>query len=118
MLCSSDEGRWGGFQGRPRREIFFFADGSVIFWSVPELEREMVLRFLRNPQIAVGHYDQDTVFEESELMTFKVNETNSNSYLDTKVRIPITKLQSVMKSKLTPQRFSACPKTSSSRVFQ
>jgi len=81
---SSDEGRWGGFQGRPRREIFFFADGSVIFWSVPELEREMVLRFLRNPQIAVGHYDQDTVFEESELMTFKVNETNSNSYLDTK----------------------------------
>ena len=73
---------------QPRREIFFFADGSVIFWSVPELEREMILRLLRDPNITVGPYDQDTVFEESELMTFKLDASSQGgrTHLDSKVR--------------------------------
>jgi len=71
---------------KPRREIFFFSDGSVIFWSVPTLEREMMLRLLRDPQIAVGPYDQDTVFDESELMTFKVDTSSEavRTHLDSK----------------------------------
>ena len=55
------------------KDIFFFADGSVIFWSVPELERKTVLDFLRqNPGIegSDGIYDEDTIFEESEMMTY------------------------------------------------
>ncbi len=28
------------------QEIFFFKEGSVIFWNVPELERNLVLKFL------------------------------------------------------------------------
>ena len=76
----------------PLREIFFFADGSVIFWSVPELEREMVLRFLRQTDaIEIGPYDQDTVFEESELMSFSIKLKNgsskSSTHLDPKGNI-------------------------------
>ena len=29
------------------KDIFFFAEGSVIFWNVPQLERDSVLHFLR-----------------------------------------------------------------------
>lgn len=84
----------GGEEGSgPRREIFFFSDGSVIFWSVPELEREMVLRFVKDrPGISGDPYDQDTVFEESELMAYKVaapqqhdsSSLSSKTHLDAK----------------------------------
>jgi len=95
-ISSASSGHRGGGGGHHNpREIFFFSDGSVIFWSVPELEREMVLRFLRNggdvdtktTQIEVGHYDQDTVFEESELMTFSTKVKNGgggSTHLDQK----------------------------------
>ena len=32
------------------KEIFFFDDGSTVFWNVPHLERENVLHFLRNDE--------------------------------------------------------------------
>lgn len=67
-----------------RKDIFFFADGSVIFWSVPELERKSVLDFLRQyPGIEEldGKYDEDTIFEESEMMTYlyPLNENEKES---------------------------------------
>ena len=55
------------------KDMFFFADGSVIFWSVPELERKTVLNFLRQHagiEQSDGLYDEDTIFEESEMMTY------------------------------------------------
>jgi len=88
---SEGVGDGGNDLEKPRREIFFFADGSVIFWSVPALEREMMLRLLRDPHIAVGPYDQDTVFEESELMTFKLDTSGeaSRTHLDSKGTITL-----------------------------
>jgi len=88
------DGEIGDDGTRPRREIFFFSDGSIIFWSVPELEREMVLRFVKDrPGISGDPYDQDTVFEESELMAYKVmpqheTSTSSRTHLDAKESFP------------------------------
>ncbi len=39
------------------QEIFFFKEGSVIFWNVPELERSSVLKFLAKH--AEDAYDED-----------------------------------------------------------
>ena len=32
---------------REPREIYFFSEGSVVFWNVSELERKNVLSFLK-----------------------------------------------------------------------
>ena len=64
------------------KDIFFFADGSVIFWSVPELERKSVLDFLRkNPDIeeADGCYDEDIIYDESEMMTYSYIKSGSSN---------------------------------------
>ena len=64
------------------KDIFFFADGSVIFWSIPELERKTVLDFLRQNsgiEEADGSYDEDTIFEESEMMTYSYIDSEQNS---------------------------------------
>ena len=39
------------------KEIFFFKEGSVIFWNVPELERNSVLKFLAKH--AEDAYEED-----------------------------------------------------------
>ena len=63
-----------------KKDIFFFADGSVIFWSVPELERKSVLDFIRQHrgiEDPDGKYEEDTIFEESEMMNYFIeNEDN------------------------------------------
>ena len=72
-----------------KKDIFFFADGSVVFWSVPELERKTVLDFLRhNPGIEEpdGKHDQETIFEESEMMNYFYS-TDQNENENTSVKV-------------------------------
>ncbi len=66
------------------RDIFFFADGSVIFWNVPQIERESVLNFLRKAQTVEDEpFDEDTIFEESEMMSYELAQnTQKFSKLD------------------------------------
>lgn len=61
------------------KEIYFFKIGCVVFWNVPELERNAVLRFLKDYN--EDNYDEDVVFEESEMMTYCMSKTN-NSHLE------------------------------------
>ena len=77
---------------RQSKDIFFFADGSIIFWSVPELERKTVLDFVRqNPGIeeADGLYDEDTIFQESEMMTYSYISTDTEQQTDKKSSLDI-----------------------------
>jgi len=53
------------------KEIFFFKDGNIIFWNVPELERNSVLKFTN--KFAIQSYDEDLIYEESELMNFSLS---------------------------------------------
>lgn len=62
-----------------KREIFFFEQGSVVFWNVPPLERENVLAFVK--QVGLDSYPDDTIHEESEMMTFSVTESQNSSGL-------------------------------------
>ncbi|XP_027216025.2 required for meiotic nuclear division protein 1 homolog isoform X3 [Penaeus vannamei] len=50
------------------REIYFFREGSVVFWNVPEIERDNVLRFLKKYE--TGRYDEEAVEEECESLTY------------------------------------------------
>ena len=50
------------------QEIFFFKDGNVIFWNVPELERNSVLNFVND--YAMESYEEDLIYEESEMMSY------------------------------------------------
>jgi len=60
------------------KEIFFFKEGCVVFWNVPELERHQVLKALK--PFCEEIYEDSVVFEESEMMTYKMS-TTGNSHL-------------------------------------
>lgn len=55
-----------------KREIFFFSDGSAVFWSMPELERKEVLKFLR--KLDYKGYPGDSLKLETEEMDLKFSE--------------------------------------------
>ena len=57
----------------PAKEIFVFRIGCVVFWNVPKLERNAVLNFLK-PFHEDG-YEEEVVFEESEMMAFELSKT-------------------------------------------
>lgn len=58
---------------REPREIYFFGEGSVVFWNVSELERKNVLKFLRDYEDDC--YDKDIVAEGNEKMVYAYTET-------------------------------------------
>lgn len=51
------------------REIFFFREGSVVFWNIPELESSNVLGFLK--QFEQDSYSERLVQGEVELMNYR-----------------------------------------------
>ncbi|PRD37884.1 UNVERIFIED_CONTAM: Required for meiotic nuclear division protein 1-like protein [Trichonephila clavipes] len=50
------------------REIYFFSEGSVVFWNVPDLEQQNVLRFLKPYE--TNSYDPELVNAEKEDMDY------------------------------------------------
>ena len=53
------------------RDIYFFDDGSVIFWNVPLIERNSVLELLRSSDgVQTKPFDEDDIEEESEMLRF------------------------------------------------
>ncbi|XP_076038844.1 required for meiotic nuclear division protein 1 homolog isoform X4 [Oratosquilla oratoria] len=56
-----------------QREIFFFRDGSVVFWNVPEIERQNVLAFIKTYEH--NSYISDDIEEESESLPFAFSNT-------------------------------------------
>ena len=56
------------------QEIFFFKEGCVVFWNVPELERNSVLKFVR--PYSEETYDESVVFEESEMINYRMSTTD------------------------------------------
>lgn len=54
------------------REIFFFREGSVVFWNVTDLESSNVLNFLR--QYELDSYTDSLVQNEVEIMNYRHQE--------------------------------------------
>ncbi|KAL8575870.1 hypothetical protein ACOMHN_014875 [Nucella lapillus] len=52
-----------------KREIFFFRDGSAVFWSMPDVERKEALKFIRKHDI--GRYASNLILREKEEMDLK-----------------------------------------------
>lgn len=65
--------------GSEDREIYFFREGSVVFWNVPELECSNVRMFLK--KFEQGSYKKDTVEEESESLTYTYSDLASKTRL-------------------------------------
>ncbi len=57
---------------REPREIYFFREGSVVFWNVSELERKNVLKFLKDYEDE--SYDKEIVAEGNERMVYAYTE--------------------------------------------
>ena len=57
---------------REPREIYFFREGSVVFWNVSELERRNVLKFLKDYEDE--SYDREIVAEGNEKMVYAYTE--------------------------------------------
>lgn len=57
---------------REPREIYFFREGSVVFWNVSELERKNVLMFLKPYE--EESYDKYIVAEGNERMVYTYTE--------------------------------------------
>ncbi|PSN31004.1 hypothetical protein C0J52_20467 [Blattella germanica] len=66
--------------GDEPREIYFFREGTTVFWNMPELETSNVLSFIR--QFEENSYDERLVQDESEVMPY-THATGKNSHLDT-----------------------------------
>lgn len=67
------------------KDIFFFKDGNVVFWNVPELERNSVLKFLAN--YTVEEYEQDMIYDESEMMNYTLCDAQTASLEKGLIRI-------------------------------
>lgn len=50
--------------GNEPRHIYFFSEGSVVFWNVPNLEQQSVLHFLK--PFETNAYDENLISEEKE----------------------------------------------------
>jgi len=61
-----------------RRDIVFFKEGCVVFWNVPELERGQVLSYLK--PYSENIYDESTVLEESEMLTYRMSANKKNHF--------------------------------------
>ena len=59
--------------------LWSFSGGSVIFWNVPELERDNVITFIKG--VENDGYDEETIHEESELLNFKSEQDLKNARL-------------------------------------
>lgn len=57
---------------REPREIFFFREGSVIFWNVSDLESSNVLGFLKNYE--QDGYSEGLIYGECEFMNYRYQE--------------------------------------------
>ncbi|XP_054716813.1 required for meiotic nuclear division protein 1 homolog isoform X2 [Uloborus diversus] len=54
------------------RHIYFFSEGSVVFWNVPDLEQQSILKFLK--PFETNSYDFNLVKEEKEDLEYSYSE--------------------------------------------
>lgn len=59
--------------GHEPRQIFFFRDGSAVFWNFTELEVSNILTFLKS--FEEEPYSERIVNREREIMKYKYQET-------------------------------------------
>ena len=60
------------------KDIYFFDDGSVVFWNMPLIERNSVLEHLRSSdEVQTKPFDEDDVQEESEMLRFGASDTEN-----------------------------------------
>ncbi|XP_051160026.1 required for meiotic nuclear division protein 1 homolog [Leptopilina boulardi] len=65
--------------GQEPREIYFFREGTVVLWNIPELELGNVLQFLKNYED--NSYKNDLIHAEGEVMSYTYAEKGKRSHL-------------------------------------
>lgn len=61
------------------REVYFFREGTVVFWNMSELESGNLLQFLKSYE--ENSYSDKLVQSESELMSYTYSESGKKSHL-------------------------------------
>lgn len=57
------------------RHIYFFSEGSVVFWNAPDLEQQSVLEFLK--PFEMNSYDENVLKEEKEDIEYSYGESET-----------------------------------------
>ncbi|KAK7070627.1 Required for meiotic nuclear division protein 1, partial [Halocaridina rubra] len=65
--------------GSENREIYFFREGSVVFWNVAELECKSIMLFLKKYE--VGSYKPEMIDEESESLSYTYSDLPAKTRL-------------------------------------
>ncbi|XP_035228162.1 required for meiotic nuclear division protein 1 homolog [Stegodyphus dumicola] len=68
--------------GKEPRHIYFFSEGSVVFWNVPDLEQQSVLNFLK--PFETNPYDSKLVNAEKEDLDYLYSE-DKTKFLDGRI---------------------------------
>lgn len=65
--------------GKEPREIYFFREGTVVMWNIPELELGNVLQFLKDYED--NSYSSEIIHAEGEVMSYTYAEKGKRSHL-------------------------------------
>ncbi|XP_015174587.1 PREDICTED: required for meiotic nuclear division protein 1 homolog [Polistes dominula] len=65
--------------GHEPRELYFFREGTVVMWNIPDLESGNILKFLKN--FEESSYTSELIHAESEVMTYTYTENGKKCHI-------------------------------------
>ena len=60
------------------KDIFIFNNGSVVFWNIPQLERQKMMEDFHN--FETDPFEEDDIAEEKEAMLFGISDTGKTHF--------------------------------------
>ncbi|KAI4491803.1 hypothetical protein M0804_003195 [Polistes exclamans] len=65
--------------GHEPRELYFFREGTVVMWNIPDLESGNILKFLKH--FEENSYTSELIHAESEIMTYTYTENGKKCHI-------------------------------------
>ncbi|XP_043497648.1 required for meiotic nuclear division protein 1 homolog [Polistes fuscatus] len=65
--------------GHEPRELYFFREGTVVMWNIPDLECGNILKFLKH--FEENSYTSELIHAESEIMTYTYTESGKKCHI-------------------------------------
>ena len=60
------------------KDIFIFNNGSVVFWNIPQLERQKMMEDFQN--FETDPFEEDDIAEEKEVMLFSISDSGKTHF--------------------------------------
>ena len=67
------------------KDIFIFNNGSVVFWNIPQLERQKMMEDFHN--FETDPFEEDDIAEEKEAMLFGISDTGKTHFKSGEIKL-------------------------------